>query len=348
MKRVLVDFAGIGDLVMLVPLLRRLARDGELDLITRPYGPELFAGQPFVSRVFGLAHPNRGRRGLGRLLLGGHRRALARTLRAEAYDEIFTFKQERPLIDEWVRSWSGGARWRVMDYPEKQADRIAVGLRSQGFDPADADPVPRLEVDAMALAAARQRLAAVGRRVVGVQVGSGPVNARWKRRPDVKGLPPAVMAGLVSAVLQAGEADAAVFTGTNAERDRIAGVIARIDAAVRARVHDWSGRFRLRDVPALLQAMQALISVDTGPAHMAAAVGCPLLVCFGPSDPAHYGMRGPGVVEVVAGRSDCQYCAGTPRFRTCTDNRCMQSITLEQLVGGWRRLLRQAVERGRP
>ena len=98
MKRLLVDFAGMGDLIILTPLLRKLAAAGEVDLLTRPYGPGVFDDQPFIHRVFPLAHPNRGRSLCGKLLLGGHRRALARVLVAQHYDEIVCFEQERELI----------------------------------------------------------------------------------------------------------------------------------------------------------------------------------------------------------------------------------------------------------
>lgn len=339
MKRILIDFAGIGDLVMLVPLLRKLADDAELDLVTRPWGPGTLADQSFLRKVYGLNHPNRGKRGLGLKILGGHRRELGRVLAARGYDEVFTFEQERPVINDWVQTWSSGAALRVMNYPEKQADRVAVGLASQDFDASTAEPGPRLEVAADKLDVARARCREVGARVVGVQVGSGPLNLALKRRPDVKGLAPERMAGLVTYLLESDGADAVVFTGTARERKQIRRVVDLVAPAVRSKAHDWSGRFSLSDVGATLKAMHAFISVDTGPAHMAAAVGCPLLVFFGPSDPAAYAMRGPGMVKVVEGAAPCQYCAGTARFRSCEDNRCMKSITHEQAVNGWSELL---------
>lgn len=46
---------------------------------------------------------------------------------------------------------------------------------------------------------------------------------------------------------------------------------------------------------ALLQGAALMIANDTGPGHMAAAVGTPLLSVLGPSDPAQWGAWGPGV-----------------------------------------------------
>ena len=54
---------------------------------------------------------------------------------------------------------------------------------------------------------------------------------------------------------------------------------------------------------ALLQAAALMISNDTGPGHMAAAVGTPLVSVLGPSDPAQWRAWGPGV-QLVQGQRD--------------------------------------------
>jgi ADP-heptose:LPS heptosyltransferase len=46
---------------------------------------------------------------------------------------------------------------------------------------------------------------------------------------------------------------------------------------------------------ALCQNAAGMISVDTGPAHLAAAVDCPVVTLFGKADPALYAPRGPRV-----------------------------------------------------
>lgn len=51
-------------------------------------------------------------------------------------------------------------------------------------------------------------------------------------------------------------------------------------------VADWTGRVRLSDIGALGEVADLYVGNDTGPTHIAAAVGCPTLAIFGPSDPA--------------------------------------------------------------
>ena len=52
---------------------------------------------------------------------------------------------------------------------------------------------------------------------------------------------------------------------------------------------------------ALLEDAHSMVSVDTGPAHAAAALGCPLVVMFGAAPPAKWRPIGPGRIQVLGG-----------------------------------------------
>lgn len=335
-KRLFAYFAGIGDAVMLVPLLRRLAEDGPLDVLVRDISSGVFAGQSFVNRVWSLRHPNRGSSTIGSLLFGGERRGLGETLARETYDEIILLGAERPHIARWIEGWRGAAQVRRAAIPPRHPERVRAACESLGIDAGSAEPWPRLDVSAERRARMAELLAPLGR-VVGVQVGSGPVS-KWPRRFDVKGLSPEQWAGLVLHLLESGEADAVVFQGTKAERPLVDAVLALLGAEARGRAHDWTGRFEMQDVMALMKCYRALVSVDTGPAHVAAAIGCPLLVFFGPSDPREYLMRGASSVSMVLGSAPCQFCAGTEMFKRCRRNRCLRDLDADALWHGWRRL----------
>lgn len=51
-------------------------------------------------------------------------------------------------------------------------------------------------------------------------------------------------------------------------------------------VADWTDRVTLSEIGALGEVADLYVGNDTGPTHVAAAVGCPTLAIFGPSDPA--------------------------------------------------------------
>ena len=66
-----------------------------------------------------------------------------------------------------------------------------------------------------------------------------------------------------------------------------------------ARVMDVSGQVPVRRLVALCERAHSCVSLDTGPAHVAAAVGCPLVVLFGHADPRRNRPIGPGPKRLV-------------------------------------------------
>jgi len=76
---------------------------------------------------------------------------------------------------------------------------------------------------------------------------------------------------------------------------------------------------------ALQARASALVSVDTGPAHTAAAVGCPVLVLFGVADPVRIVPRGEAApVRHLVGRT--------------ADGPSILAISVEQVLDAWQEL----------
>ncbi len=341
-QTLLAVFNRVGDLTLSAPLFRALAHDTRLSLLTRPFGPELLAGQSWVKRVFALDYPNRGRSGLGKFILGGHRRALGRELRQVAFDRVLIYETERGVIKSWLSELFPG---RVEEMPRTQepgahaSDWYRQAAASAGCDMDSYEQYPVLEISAAAREEARARVAAIGDRVVGVQMGSQRTNAVWPLipRPHLKALSNEQWVALVRRLLDDGQADGVVFHGSPREQSAVRAVLSRLPSSVRSRCHDLTS-VGLSLLPAVLTQLEALVSVDTGPAHIAAAVGCPLLVFFGPTDPAVFRPRGDGPIEVLLGNAPCQFCHETPRYNACRDNFCLGDLTDAELWGAWLRL----------
>jgi len=102
----------------------------------------------------------------------------------------------------------------------------------------------------------------------------------------------------VGARLQREFGAAIVLTGTAADRP-LAQEVAR---GLSGGVQDLTGRLSLVESLAVIGALDLFLSADTGPMHMAAAVGAPSVSVFGPSDPRRYfsgGTGGPETRHVV-------------------------------------------------
>jgi heptosyltransferase-2/heptosyltransferase-3 len=98
-----------------------------------------------------------------------------------------------------------------------------------------------------------------------------------------------------------------------------------------ARVLSVAGDLPLRRLFALLKRAHSLISVDTGPAHAAAALGCPLVVLFGKADPR-------AIAPVSAG-SPVVVVTGKPidgaGDQAWADYHDMLNITQQQALNAW-------------
>jgi heptosyltransferase-2/heptosyltransferase-3 len=106
-------------------------------------------------------------------------------------------------------------------------------------------------------------------------------------------------ARLLRAIMERMPTAFALVAGTPEEKTAVGTVV---DAVDHPRVRSVAGELPLRRLIALLDRAHSCLSLDTGPAHIAAAVGCPVTVIAGPVHPGLYRPVGlPGRVEVVAG-----------------------------------------------
>lgn len=104
-------------------------------------------------------------------------------------------------------------------------------------------------------------------------------------------------------------------------------------------LHDLSGTLDLPHLGGVLQALDLVITNDTGPMHMAAAVETPVVALFGPTDPTRTGPWGSG--HCVLRAEDQPACA--PCFRkNCRQGQgaCMRGIPVETVVSAAESVLR--------
>ncbi len=113
-----------------------------------------------------------------------------------------------------------------------------------------------------------------------------------------------------------------------------AAITAQIAAALHASrltPHDLAGQTTLRELMALLKLCRVVLTNDTGPMHVAAALGTPVVVPFGSTSPQ---LTGPGLPgdprhQLLKSDAPCSPCF----LRECPiDFRCMKGIGIERVV----------------
>jgi ADP-heptose:LPS heptosyltransferase len=117
-----------------------------------------------------------------------------------------------------------------------------------------------------------------------------------------------------------------LITGSADDQHNAAGLVARVG---NPRCVSFAGWTCLGNLPSLYALSALMVTNDSGPAHIASAANLPTIVLFGPETPKLYGPLGSARV-VYAGLA-CSPCvtAYNHRRTACTDNVCMQSISVD-------------------
>ena len=334
-KRVVVRGTNwVGDAVMTVPALRELRRlfpDAHLTLATRSLAKGIFDGADFIDEV--LVH-DRGP--------GGFRNvsAQAREWRSRRFDLAILFPNafEAALI-----AFLGRARFRIgyatqgrslllthpLALPEWRDSRhesfyylniiveLELLLNGRSEIP-EQQPTFDLSIStdrqAEALDLLRTQGARKGHPLVALCPGS--INSRAKRWPADR------YAVLADRLIKELGADV-VLIGSEAEL----AVSLEVSQQMKNEPIVLTGKTDLARAVAVLNEVDLLVTNDTGPGHIAAALGRPTLVIFGPTNPLTTRPLSP-VAEIVRHPPDCAPCM----LRDCPiDHRCMTAITPDEV-----------------
>lgn len=286
----------IGDLLMTLPALAELhalAPEAEIDLVVGGWNRELAGAIPGIAGVETvdaewLARGNEAR-GLSPLAVA----ARAAGWRPRRYDLAINFE---PDIRTNVAIAAVGASWtagfasggggalldQALDYdPRTHTTDNALALVRAVFTAESVTaPSGSLKIDDGHRTEARRILAPLGEGPkIGLHVSGGRSVKQW---------PEARFREVAEHLVREREANI-VFTGTPADRAQIDQVRA---ALPQERVVDLSGGVDLLTAAAVIQQLDLFVTGDTGPMHLAGAVGTPIVAIFGPSDPKRYGPRG--------------------------------------------------------
>lgn len=105
------------------------------------------------------------------------------------------------------------------------------------------------------------------------------------------------------------------------------------------------------EIPALLKACDLLIAIDSGPIHIAGAVGTPVVGLFGAVNPA-YRMPPNSPGEALVGNVPCLYCNHRTPVGHWKENcpheiACMKAITVDEVFQAVKEILEKILRRGR-
>jgi len=333
----------IGDLLMVLEAIRDARAawpEAEIDLAVGSWNLALARLIPEVRRVHALDVPWLAREGTGATwpqLIG-----TARRWQTERYDLVLNFE---PDIRSNLLSWFAGAPRRVgydsggggpllteavpYDRSRHVSDNARdLVARAAGRRVDRPQSAPRLEVTPDAVLAASTVLGSTTHPIVGVHPSGGRESKQWhlERFADV------------ARRLARERGATIVITGSAADRPLADDVLRQLTDVPTI---DAVGRLELPALAALIGRLDLLVTGDTGPMHLAAAMGTPLVALFGPSDPRRYGPVSTPA-EILRVDLPCSPC-GRVRLppERCRGHvpDCMDGITVDRVVAAATRLL---------
>lgn len=342
----LIRVGGIGDTLQAASVAGRIRRarpDTAVDFLAAVDVRELVVMVPEVDNVYSLPHP--------RIPLDLHPAwpALSRALNRNGYDWVFLMETS-PRYGPVLRGIRAGRRialheverekGREPDVPNPvryQQALVRAGLVPEG-------PVfrTRLTVGPWASKEAARLLASLLPGREGPLIGLHPGNSfrsrkvfrRWIGRADLRSWPEEHWAALILGLHGKDSRLGFVLAGGPGDR----ATNRRIAVSVRRRapgipLADAAGRTDLQQTAALLRRFALFVSTDTGPLHMAAALGVPFVALYGPTRFAEtQALPVEPVGEILRASLPCQPCYGTPLQKTCGENACMRSIGPESVI----------------
>jgi len=322
LRVLVVRLGALGDLVHAVPAvaaIRRTHPDAAIDWLVEPKHAEFLGLVPPVSEVVPLA---------GRSVSGWL--ATRADLRSRRYDVAIDLQG---LVKSAALAWLSDAR-RVIGFDASALrERAAAWFYSERVRASESGHVIRknlelvaaLGVDAGAIEfpiretppAALEAIRASGvERFALINPGAGWPNKRWPPRRF----------GEVAASLRSRHGLRPVVLWGPGERPLAAQVVAESGgAAIEAPPTS------VTDVVTLARASALMVSGDTGPLHIAAAVGTPVVAVFGPTDPVR---NGPWRDEdlTVARYDGCSCHYARECRRTNPTDPCIERITAAEVL----------------
>jgi ADP-heptose:LPS heptosyltransferase len=344
--RILVVRAGaLGDTLMATPVLAALADrhpGAAIDVVASAPAAPLLAGHPHVARVLALGWRNLPR------VVSPEKRALVRDLRAAAYDLAIVLERAPRYVDLVERARPR----RLIGFQATAFDpalhSAANNLRAAGFeDWASRSLAPQIFLDENDEREAGEVLGGLGRaearphdeerrRLVGLHAGYGPPRRKKYQETRLRGWRLDRFAEVGRRLVARGFR--IVLTGSTDDREAVARIARELPPGSAI---DLAGKIGVRTLAAVIRRLDLLVSVDSGPAHIAAAVSTPLVVLWGPGilEQTRPIARDAPVV-ILRRPPPCAPCYGTPLMKTCPRNICMEAITPGEVVTTAVRLLK--------
>jgi heptosyltransferase-2 len=328
-ERILVvRYSALGDVVLATSILEPLRRrfpDARIEWVTDPLYASLLEGLPEIAAVHRLARDGQEGtfavaarvRGRFDIAIDLQNKVRSAFLARAAAPRRAAFRRRSPL--QALRSLFGS------DPPLVRAHQTALYAEALGALGVDGPGPMKVSLSEQARALGGDAVSGVAGPIVAIAPGARWATKRWP-------------AERFAAVADALAADGCRIVLAGGPGDRSA--FAAFRAAARADVAADLSFLPIDALAAAIARVQLLIACDSGPVHLATAVGTPVLALFGPTSATRWGPPAPGrALSLGLGCSPCSNHGGD----TCPEghHRCLGDLAPEAVLAAAREMLRR-------
>ncbi len=326
-ERILVfELNWLGDILFSFPFLRALRQaypESYISCVVVPRYADLLINNPWINEVHGLSDSNK-------ITSAREKFAFARMIKKEKYDTCFLLKPSRvkttmaALSGIPERIGFGGKNaplTREVELPKghiHRADQILALAGAVGITKVDGTYEYSVTDDDINKAnALLNESGDTGYRMMVINPGGNWDAKRWPKEYYIE---------LSRKIFRRFDNVEIVVTGAPKDIELAGEIVLAID---NARCYSTAGKTGLNELAAIFKNSELVISGDSGPLHLASAVGVTTLGLFGPTDPEITGPRGKKKNIIIKGKVSCD----VPCYidECDKDLECMKSIKVEDV-----------------
>jgi ADP-heptose:LPS heptosyltransferase len=350
-RPLVVRMGALGDMVMLTPLLRALYERTGLaaDLVAcGDWNRKLFANSPWVNKIYTVQSRNTP------FLFSPSKQAMVKALKPHAAHRRWFFMEHLPILHSLMLRANCSQSLAVLaaDHSRQLCEHTCeqlMRMADSAYEPdiaienAPTNLTTQLHCSAEDVRECETWLAEtknIDRRVqklVLLQAGNKRTMRKGKRdrASNIKYWPEQHWASLIDRIVASEPDTRILLCGAPAEVDLCADIAALCQPNSRQQLVQCAADLPLTRLMALASIADACISVDTGPAHIAAALGCPLVVLFGQSDARQFRPLGASEVRVIANKNWQTFSESVTQWAAQNN---MSDISVEQVLLGYQQL----------
>lgn len=331
-KILIVRFGGMGDILMTTPAVRTLAEQWapcQIDYLVGRGNRASLEGIPYIHEIIEWGPRGKGAKVPDLLKLTGE-------LRDRHYDLFVNFQPSAKTLTMMIGS--GAKKWIVFRKDRRQLR--ATGRTQHAIDDFNKDlagigiTVPSRRMDFAVPDSARQALNEL-LQAQGIAPNDLLIVANPGGTREVNRWPLDCYVELFNRLAQEMPRARLLLSGGPYDKERANYIASHV--APETGLVNLAGQLNLKETAALLERTSVFVTPDTGPMHVASALGTPLVALSGAADPDRTGPLNPHDLVVIRRDLSCVSCGA----RTCRrgDIACMTGMSVDWVIGAIRHRL---------